>query len=47
MNYEFREDLLSILKELSKVAFMPVAVGGKINNLLEAKLELKKEQKKL
>ena len=47
MNYEFREDLLSILKELSKVAFMPVAVGGKINNLLEAKIRIEKGAEKV
>ena len=39
-NYNFKEDILSILKEISKVIFMPVAIGGKIKDISDAKLRI-------
>ena len=45
-NYNFKEDMLSILKEISKVIFMPVAIGGKIKDITDARYELKMALKK-
>ena len=36
MNYSFKEEFIDILKQLSEVSFMPVAVGGKILNVKDA-----------
>ncbi len=47
MNYTFKEDFLNILKEVSKVAFMPVAVGGKIKNQYDAATRIKNGAEKI
>ena len=36
MNYSFKDEFIEILKQLSEVSFMPVAVGGKILNINDA-----------
>ncbi len=36
MNYSFKDEFIEILKQLSEVSFMPVAVGGKISNINDA-----------
>jgi len=47
MNYNFKEDILSILKELSQVIFMPVAIGGKIKNILDARSRIENGAEKI
>jgi cyclase len=46
-NYNFREDIISILSEISQVVFMPVAVGGKIRNLTDARLRIEHGAEKI
>ncbi len=46
-NYNFKEDMLSILKEISKVIFMPVAIGGKIKDISDAKLRIENGAEKI
>jgi len=36
MNYSFKEEFIEILRQISEVSFMPVAVGGKISNIDDA-----------
>ena len=47
MNYNFKEDILSILKELSQVIFMPVAIGGRIKNILDARSRIENGAEKI
>tara|TARA_B100000886_G_scaffold336334_1_gene294915 strand:+ start:1057 stop:1863 length:807 start_codon:yes stop_codon:yes gene_type:complete len=46
-NYNFKEDILSILKEISKVIFMPVAIGGKIKDMSDAQLRIENGAEKI
>ena len=47
MNYNFREDIIAILKEISQVIFMPVAIGGKIRNITDARLRIENGAEKV
>ena len=47
MNYNFREDIIAILKEISQVIFMPVAIGGKIRNITDARLRIENGAEKI
>ena len=40
-NYPNRTSFLEIIEDVSKVTFMPITVGGKINNLKDVELRLK------
>ncbi len=41
LNYKNTSDFLSIIKEVSKVTFMPITIGGKIKNLKDVEKRLK------
>ena len=47
INYSFKEDIISILKEISKVIFMPVAIGGRIKNISDARLRIENGAEKI
>ncbi len=47
MKYNFREDIITILKEISEVIFMPVAVGGKIRNIADARKRIENGAEKI
>ena len=46
MNYNFREDIIAILKKY-QVIFMPVAIGGKIRNITDARLRIENGAEKI
>jgi cyclase len=47
MNYDFKENLINILKEVSKVSFMPVSTGGKIRSLNDALIRIENGAEKV
>ena len=47
MNYSFKEAFLDILKEVSSVSFMPIAVGGKIRSLKDVDVRIKNGAEKI
>ncbi len=47
MNYEFKDNIINILQEISKVSFMPVAIGGNINNYEDAKKRIENGAEKI
>ena len=47
MNYNFKEDIITILKEISQVIFMPVAIGGKIRDVSAARLRIENGAEKI
>ncbi len=47
MNYKFQDNMINILSEVSKVSYMPLAVGGKINNVDDAKIRIENGAEKV
>ena len=47
MNYEFKESMIKILQEISKVSYMPIAVGGNINSFNDAKNRIENGAEKI
>ena len=47
MNYDFKESIVNILKEVSKVSFMPVSAGGKIRSLDDALIRIENGAEKI
>ena len=47
MNYDFKENLINILKEVSEVSYMPVSTGGKIRSTEDALLRIENGAEKI
>ncbi len=47
MNYDFKEDPINILKEVSKASFMPLTIGGKIRSLDDAIIRIENGAEKI